>query len=164
MYSPTILVLLLCLLAYPVFGAGKSKTSQRIGDLVITLVEAEKPECEKPRTDHYCVAVRFQAENVGKQALCTSFGATLKASFGLDYHEFSFGPRALHIRELLPGESAEGEYDFFVKNGSEPLQLVLKPTSQSQTCVRGKDSSSSVWHQKDQLTFDLADQIDAKSK
>ncbi len=157
MRSPAISVLILCLLTDPSFGAGKPKTSQRIGDLVITLIGAEKPEREGTPADRYPVAVRFQAENVGKQALCVAFGATLKASFGLEYHDFSFGPDALDVRELLPGESAGGEYDFLVKTGSQPLQLVLKPTRKSQTCAPGKDSASAIWHGADQLTFDLAD-------
>ena len=153
MRSPAISVLILCLLTAPSFG--KSKTSQRIGDLVITLIEVKEPEHDP--ADRYPVAVRFRAENVGKRAICVSFGARLKASFGLEYHEFSFAAHALDIRELLPGESSEGEYDFLVKTGAEPLQLVLKPTRKSQTCDGGKDSSSTIWHVADQLIFNLVE-------
>jgi hypothetical protein len=164
MRSPAISVLILCLLTALGFGAGKPKTSQRIGDLVITLVEVEEPEHEGAPADHYPVAVRLQAKNVGKQALCVRFSATLKASFGLEYHDFSFGPHALDIRELLPGESTEGEYNFLVKTGAEPLQLGLKPASKSQTCDRGKDSSSAIWHGADQLMFDLVEPPGSKSQ
>jgi len=158
MRSPTISVLILCLLTDPGFGAGKPKTSQRIGDVAITLIEVKQPEHEGTPADHYPIAVTLRAENVGKQALCVRFNATLKASFGLEYRGPSFASQhPLDIQELLPGESTEGEYDFLVKTGAEPLQLVLKPTSESQTCVRGKDSLSAVWHGTDQLTFDLAD-------
>ena len=31
------------------------------------------------------------------------------------------------MNEMLPGESAEGSYDFNVKDGIQPLELVLKP-------------------------------------
>jgi len=151
MRSP-ISVLVLCLLTAVGFGAGKPKTSQRIGDLVISLVEVREPEREGNPADHYPVAVRLQAENVGKQALCVRFRTTLRATFGLEYHGSSF-----EVRELLPGESSEGEYDFLVKTGAEPLQLVLKPGSKSQTCDRGKDSSSAIWHGADQLVFDLSE-------
>jgi hypothetical protein len=157
MRSPAISVLMLCLLTTPGFGTGKPKTSQRIGDLVITLIEVKEPEHAPP--DRYPVAVKFRAENVGKRAICASFGATLKASFGLEYRDFSFGPHALDIRELLPGESSEGEYDFLVKAGAQPLQLVLKPTRKSQTCDGGKDSSSAIWHGADQLTFNLVEPL-----
>lgn len=164
MTSPTISVVILCLLVNPGLGWGKSKNSQRIGDLVITLVEVKEPERAGTPADHYPVVVRLRGENVGKQALCVGFGAILRASFGLEYRDFSFGPHALHIQELLPGESTEGEYSFSVKTGSEPLQLVLKPTGKSQTCDRGKDSSSAIWHGADQLIFDLVEHPDSKSQ
>ena len=108
------------------------------------------------RPDHYPVTVQLRADNVGKQALCASFSATLKASFGLEYHEFFLAPHALQIRELLPAESTSGEYRFDVKTGAQPLELVLKPVRKSQACSGGKESSSSSWHGADQLTFDLA--------
>jgi len=156
MRSLTMCVLALCTLTGRGFGGGKPKASQRIGDLIITLVEFEEPESERTPADHYSVEIRFKAENVGKQALCVAFGATLKATFGLEYRDYSFSPDALNVRELLPGDSTEGEYNFRVKTGSDPLQLVLKPTRKSQTCAGGKDSASAIWHSADQLTFDLA--------
>jgi hypothetical protein len=155
MRSSTISLLVLCLLAGRGFATGKPKTSQRIGDLVVTLTEVSEPDRESAPADHYPVTVRLQAENVGKQAVCVAFGATLKATFGLEYRDYSFGTHALHIRELLPGDSTEGEYDFLVKTGSEPLQLALKPTTKSQACAGGKDSSSAIWHGAEQLIFDL---------
>jgi hypothetical protein len=162
MRSPVISALILCLLTALGFGTGKPKPSQRIGDLVITLVGAEEPEHDP--ADRYPVVLRFRAENVGKRAICVSFGATLKATFGLEYHDFSFGPHALNIQELLPGESSEGEYDFLVKTGAEPLQVVLKPTRKSQTCDSGKDSSSSIWHGAEELTFSLSEPLGSNSQ
>ena len=162
MRSPTISVLILCLLVPPRLGAGKPKTSQRIGDLIITLVEVKEPESERTPADHYSVEIRFKAENVGKQALCVAFGATLKATFGLEYRDYSFSPDALNVRELLPGDSTEGGYNFLLKTGSEPLQLVLKPTRKSQTCAGGKDSASAIWHGADQLTFEVVEPSSSK--
>jgi hypothetical protein len=164
MRSVPISLLILCALVNPSVGAGKAKTSQRIGDLVITLVEVTGLERQATSADHYSVAVGVKAENVGKQALCVAFGATLKATFGLEYHDYSFSPHALHVQELLPGGSAEGEFNFLVKTGSEPVQLILKPTRKSQTCAGGKDSSSAIWHGADQLVFDLADLSSSKSQ
>jgi hypothetical protein len=153
-------VIMLCLSTALTFGTGKPRTSQRIGDLVITLIEVKEPEHDP--ADRYLVAVRFRAENVGKRAICVGFSAALKASFGLEYHEFSSGPHALDIRELLPGESTEGEYDFHVKTGAEPLQLALRPTRKSQTCDGGTDSSSAIWHGADQLMFNIVEPLDSK--
>jgi hypothetical protein len=130
------------------------KSSQRIGDVVITLLGIEDRGIESSG-DHYRVAVGLRAENIGKQALCTSFAATIMATFGLEYRGYS-GATPFRIWELLPAEKTEGEYVFSLKNGTQPLQLILKPHSQSQTCTRGKDSFSAVWHGATQLRFDLS--------
>jgi hypothetical protein len=152
MRSPAISVLILCLLTALGSATGKPKTSQRIGDLLITLIEVKEPEREGNPTDHYPVAVRLRAENIGKQALCVRFRTTLKATFGLEYRGSAF-----EVQELLPGERSEGECNFLVKTGAEPRQLVLTPGSNSQTCARGKDSSSAIWHAADQLIFDVVE-------
>ena len=137
-------------------GTGKEpQTAQRIGDVVLTLVDLEERKNEQTGSSHHTVVVRFRAENVGKLALCTGFSPTLKATFALQYHEGAWSSHRLEIRELLPGEKTEGEYEFLVKNGAEPLQITLKPTSESQTCERGKDSFSSIWHSSDEVKFNL---------
>jgi hypothetical protein len=131
------------------------KLSQRFGDSVITLLGVEKGT-EVSGSDRHQIAVRLRAENIGKRALCIDFRATIKATFGLEYIGTYYTPKPFRIRELLPSEKTEGEYMFSVKNGTEPLQLILKPFSPSQTCTRGQDSFSAIWHGADELRFDLS--------
>jgi hypothetical protein len=131
------------------------KLSQRFGDSVITFLGVEKGT-EVSGSDRHQIAVRLRAENIGKRALCIEFQATMKATFELEYIGTYYTPKPFKIRELLPSEKTEGEYMFSVKNGTQPLQLILKPLSQSQTCTRGQDSFSAIWHGADELRFDLS--------
>lgn len=135
-------------------ASDKRKTSQRIGDLVVTLIGFEERE-NQTSGDHHTAAVQLQAENVGKQALCVTFRATLKTTFSLQYRGFSSSSYPFRISELLPGEKVEGEYEFLVKNGVEPLQFLLAPTSQTQACTGGRESFSSIFHASDEVKFDL---------
>jgi len=130
------------------------KTSQRVGDLVIILIGTEQNN-QQTGKDHHRVSVHLRAESTAKQALCVSFSATLKATFGLEYHGYPSTGNPFRIHELLPGEKVEGYYDFFVKDGAEPLAVILRPMSGSQTCVHGNDSLSSIWHSSDEVRFDL---------
>jgi hypothetical protein len=145
-------VLLLC--AARGNTSDKRKTSQRIGDLTITLLGSEEREARRS-TDHHTVAVSLRAENVGKQALCVRFRSTLKTTFALQYQGSYSSRHPFEISELLPGEKTEGEYEFFVKNGVEPLEFDLTPASQTQACRGGKDSFSAIFHASDELKFDL---------
>lgn len=131
------------------------RNSLRIGDLTVTFVGVTQ-QTLRPDADHHVVVVRFDARNIGKQALCLRFAATLKASFGLEYGGTLPITKPFRIRELLPGESIEGDYQFYVKNGAEPLQIILAPTSETQTCTPGKDSFSGIWHSTTELKFDVS--------
>jgi hypothetical protein len=149
-------LLTLVLLASRGNASYKRKTTQRIGDLTITLLGSEEREARRS-TDHHTVAVSLRAENVGKHALCVRFRSTLKTTFALQYQgsSYSSSHRRFEISELLPGEKTEGEYEFFVKNGVEPVEFDLAPSSQTQACRGGKDSFSAIFHASDELKFDL---------
>jgi len=101
--------------------------------------------------------VSLRAENVGKQAVCARFRSTLKTTFALQYQGFSSeSKRPFQINELLPAEKTEGVYDFLVKDGVEPVEFDLIPSSQTQTCSGGgKGSFSAILHASDELKFDL---------
>lgn len=137
------------------YASDTSQKPQHIGDLAINFVSIDQQE-RQTNSDHHVVVVRFSAQNIGKQALCAGFTATLKASFGLEYRGSLLVTNPFRIRELLPGENSEGAYEFYVKNGVEPLQVILKPSSETQTCTPGKDSFSAIWHSTDELKFDLS--------
>jgi len=55
---------------------------------------------------------------------------------------------------MLPREKSEGEYAFLVKNGVQPLRLVLTPSRDTQSCS-GTDTNSAIWHGKEAVEFDL---------
>jgi hypothetical protein len=131
------------------------KTTQRIGDLTITVLGSEEREARRS-TDHHTVAVSLRAENVGKHAVCARFRSTLKTTFSLQYHAGSFSSKQpFQINELLPGEKTEGEYEFLVKDGVEPLEFDLVPSSPTQSCNGGTDSFSAMLHSTPELKFDL---------
>ncbi len=147
--------LLISLIAFSTgFDANKPELTQRIGDLRVTLLGTKLLEPEAT-SDHHLVVIRFRAQSTAKQALCVGFSATLQASFGLQYRGSVSPKDPFRIRELLPGENTEGEYEFFVKNGSDPLRVILRPTAKTQTCNPEKDSFSAIWHTGDELRFDL---------
>src|SRR5215813_7149494 len=80
------------------------RVSERIGDTVITLLRIEDQANELSGSDHHRVTVQLRAENIGKQALCVSFKATIKTTFGLEYQAANYTPNPFRIRELLPAE------------------------------------------------------------
>ncbi len=93
MYSRAISTVVLSLVLAASGQAGdKRSDSQRIGDLVITLLGFEELESQSADKDHHMVVIRVRAENVGKHALCINFSPTLKATFGLEYHGPLFFP------------------------------------------------------------------------
>lgn len=143
--------------------ADTSEKTQRTGDLLVGLVRTEQRE-PKANSDHHIVLVRFRAHSIAKQALCVGFSATLKATFGLEYRGSLSVTNPFRVRELLPGEDTEGDYEFFVKNGAEPLQVILKTSSDTQTCAPGKDTFSAIWHSSGELTFDIAGQPEHASQ
>ena len=145
------LLTLLLLSALPGSASDRPKTTQHIGDLSITLLGSEEREARRS-ADHHTVAVLLQAENVGKQAVCARFRSTLKTTFALQYQGFSFGSKhPFEINELLPGERTEGEYEFLVKDGVEPLEFDLVPSSRTQACSGGRPSLGATH----ELKFDL---------
>jgi hypothetical protein len=150
-----LLIALLALGAPTACAADKPELTQRIGDLLVTLLGAQQHQPQS-NSDHHLVLGRFRAQSIAKQALCVGFSATLQASFGLQYRGSLSSRNAFRIRELLPGENTEGEFEFFVKNGSDPLRVILEPTSRTQTCTPDKDSFLAIWHNSEELKFDLS--------
>jgi hypothetical protein len=148
----TISLLVLLLLSSAAGGAKeKQENSHRVGDLAVTLVGIEEPE-GRSDSDHHILIVRLRAENLGKQALCASFRSTLRTTFGLQYQGISSSTSPFRIREMLPDETIEGEYDFSVKKGVEPLQFFLIPISRTQLCTGGRQSFSATQPARFDLT------------
>ena len=109
----------------------EDKHSAKFGDLAVTVTSMDSKAATTP--DRREVTVFLTVANAGKdQAICASLIAKMETTFALEYSGAS--AKAPKIRELLPGESALGTYDFDVKNGVEPLELVLALQGPTLSC------------------------------
>lgn len=140
----------------PALTQAATQNSKTLGSLAITVTGAERTQSPDSSSDHYRFIVHVQMKNSGTSAICDSFSATLRATFGLQYAaSFLLLREQPKIREMLPGESTSGRYTFDVKNGAEPLALVLKPRLDNPPCTTTPDTSA----RRDlpsELDFDLA--------
>jgi TonB family protein len=97
--------------------------SAKFGDLVVTTSKmVTSPLLGVP--DRREVTVFLTVNNTGNGVVCASFNAKLKTTFGLEY--LGTYAQAPPMREMLPGESSQGSYVFNVKDGVQPLELVLE--------------------------------------
>jgi hypothetical protein len=160
-------LLVLTIAGNPVPGAAsqkKDKTTDKhtakFGDLVVTATNIASTESAAHEGDHHVVAVFVSVKNSGKGAVCAYLGATLQATFGLEF-EGSGGaqqfPEAPRMKQMLPGEEAEGSYAFYVKDRVEPIALVLKLSNRT---IRCGPPSDRPWHDvfvPDEIRLDVHD-------
>lgn len=113
----------------------KSKHSGKFGDLAVNVSKLvlTPAHYEKNRAE---LEAFVSVTNAGKGVICAEFNLILKTTFDLQYHGVS--GRAPKMHEMLPGESAEGSYVFDIKDGVQPLELVISLKS------RRYDGGSSV--------------------
>jgi TonB family protein len=104
--------------------------SARFGDLAVTVTSMDSKAAATP--DRQEVTVFLTVTNTGNGAICATLTAKMEATFALEYSGAS--GKAPKMRELLPGESAQGSYDFDVKNGVQPLELVLELQGPTLSC------------------------------
>jgi TonB family protein len=69
------------------------------------------------------IAVSLIVNNTGNNAVCATFTAKLKTTSGVEYRGTSI--QAPSMREMLPGDRARGSYIFEVREGDQPLELIL---------------------------------------
>lgn len=123
------------------YDKSTAKRTAKFGDLVVRVTGMVSTESAPHKGDRHKVAVFVSASNMGKGAVCASLGASLQATFGLEFVGFG-GPRlgdppfpeAPQIYQLLPGQGADGSYVFDVKDGVAPLRLVLKLSNRTIRC------------------------------
>jgi hypothetical protein len=103
-------------------GKAKDKHSGKFGDLAVSVTKLvmTPAQYEKNRAE---LEAFISVANTGKGVICAEFNVTMNTSFGLQYRG-SFG-RAPKMKEMLPGESAEGSYVFDIKDGVQPLELII---------------------------------------
>ena len=111
----------------------KDKHSGKFGDLAVNvskLVLTPNQYEKRARLEAF-----VNVANTGKGVICAEFDVTLNTTFGLQYLGASW--HAPKMKEMLPGESAEGSYAFDIKDGVQPLDLVI-------SLKRRRDGRSSV--------------------
>ena len=142
----TILTALLLLLTVSASGqvskVPASTREQRIGELLIVptgIETARKLQMRPTYTPspgwHY-VRITATIKNVGPHALCTPIHATLKTTYdmeadamiSLDHKDNYF------VSQLLPGQELSAEFAFNVKDGVEPVALIVKQLEHRQGC------------------------------
>ena len=120
-------------------SAAKSKTSSRMGDLLITLNGIEDPAVRSQYAtgaDRHEVLIRGTIRNLGKNPVCAFIHADLETSFKLDEPVATTLAKQNSglIRELLPAEQLDGEFTASVKNGTTPLKLKISQSEPEQGC------------------------------
>ena len=142
----------------------KDKHSGKFGDLAVRVSRL----AIRNSKDRDQFAVFVTTENMGKGVVCAELGATLNTSFGLQYHGYigvSGGfPAAPHMKEMLPGETADGSYKFDIKHGVEPLEIVIRLESarydggvRTTTIRCGSDSPLKDVFIPDEIRLDIRD-------
>lgn len=146
----------------------KNKHAGKFGDLAVRVTQIVVTPSSKDRDG---VAVFVSAQNTGKGVVCADFGATLNTSFGLQYRDYTYSSGASRIREMLPGETAEGSYKFEIKHGVQPFEVVLKLESarydggvRTTTIRCGSDSPFKDVFVPDEIRLDVSDLPIAQSK
>ncbi len=134
---------------------------QRIYELVFRVVslKSESPprrsssEAEFP---HRLVTIHAVVTNVAKQFPCTELKPFLEVSPYYRYHsEWNETPSG--FGELLPGQTVEVDYQFFIREGTTPVALVVKVRqSDSERCALHSDWGS-MWHAQDEARVPVDD-------
>jgi len=93
------------------------------GDLAVTTTNVDTGTATSA-PDRHEVTVSLTVRNTGKGVVCASFNAKLKATFGFEY--LGISSQAPSMQEMLPGESMQGSYFFDVKDGVQPLEMILE--------------------------------------
>lgn len=122
----------------------KDKHSGKFGDLAVTVTKIAMIPARYSK-DRDELGVFLNAQNTGKDVVCAAFGATLNTTFGLQYTGFTGGggagyPPAPRMTEMLPGESVGGSYVFEIKDGVQPLELVIRLASRRYNGVYSEGS------------------------
>jgi TonB family protein len=114
--------------------------SAKFGDLVVT---TRKMVTRSPlhAPDQLIAAVFLTVSNSGNGVVCASFNAKLKTTLGNEYVGIS--ARAPRMSNLPPGESAQGNYVFEVKDGGQPFELIL---GLQDGTIRCQDSGAAPLH------------------
>jgi hypothetical protein len=113
-------------------SAGTVTPHAQIGELLITTENVEEVrEIEHrlpPNKGYHFVRITGTITNVGKHAICTQISGVLETTFNLQsYASVYLDGRFNHsLHQMLPGEQAQVDFTFDVKDGVQPVTLVVK--------------------------------------
>lgn len=131
-----------------------NKHSGQFGDLTVT-ASAVETRTAFSSPGRSIVTVHAIATNAGSGAICASFAAKLETTSDLEYMR-AF-PKASDIQELSPGEKWLSSYEFDVKEGVQPLELVLELQGHTTTCGNSASAPPLDVAIPDQVRLDLRD-------
>jgi hypothetical protein len=135
-----VLVLLLSVLGV-LSAQPKQGDPERIGNVAIRVIRVPPPPKAygwggvlwPPKKGYYFVALRANVKNLGGASAISSLDlrATLTADYGFECHSsLMVKNRPTTMTDLLPGEEAQGDFVFTLKNGVQALaRLIRRPTS-----------------------------------
>jgi TonB family protein len=138
----------------PLQPKDSGERSANFGDLAVTTTNIET-RVATYAPDRRQVSVFLAVNNIGKGVVCASFTAKLKTTFGFEY--LGISGQAPRMREMLPGESAEGSYVFDVKNGVQPLELILDLDGGTVRCKTSVDAPIHEASDVNEIRLDVHD-------
>ncbi|MBZ5695033.1 MAG: energy transducer TonB [Acidobacteriia bacterium] len=139
----------------------KDKHSGQFGALVVTATAIVSAEIKND--DWHDVAIFVNVKNTGENAACSSFSTKLKGAYDLEYGENSLVGLRSHVPspprvwQMLPGEESKGAYVFYVKNGVDPIELVVKLESRSIRCDSAQGGNRDGVILPDEIKLDVHD-------
>lgn len=107
-----------------------------LGDLAVWATNVYTDAIQDaPDKDQITIFISFH--NAGDRAVCLSFIAKLRTTYGFEYLGYAGGSAA---RDLPPGMEIERTYSFDAKKGVKPLELKLQESRIG--CESGSESAS----------------------
>jgi len=129
---------MIALLAFVPSSGAQGKHYGRFGELVVTATGMTSAPVQGE--DARFVAVFVRARYGGTDPACASLSAKLKTTESADYAEFSRlpsdrrWPDRPRVSRLSHGQESTGAYVFQIRNGADPLALLLTMDSQDTAC------------------------------
>jgi TonB family protein len=128
--------------------------SADVGGLTVTTANINTRAADYA-PDRNEVAIFLTVNNTGKSTICASFTARLRTTFGFEYLGTSGQAPPMH--EMLPNESEQGSYVFNMKNGVQPLELILELDGGTVQCKDSGDSPIQAASVLKQIHLDVHD-------
>src|SRR5437899_685786 len=109
----------------------KDKHTVRMGELLVSAISIEDgPSNRISGPPHRIFGVHVRIQNVGKQFPCTTLKAYLVVKPFYEYPPSMLFEDQPSPNELLPGQTAQGQYTFDIRDGVVAKELLLKAERQ----------------------------------